>query len=126
MNSVFYSWQSDTPTKEGRNLIEQALKTAVARISNDATVEDAVREDLEVDKDTKGVPGSPPIFNTILAKIDKAAIFVPDLTFTGSRTKGGLIPNPNVLIEYGWALKSLGHSRIIPVMNEAHGAPSQE
>ena len=25
--------------------------------------------------------------------------------------------NPNVLIEYGWALNALGHSRILPVMN---------
>jgi hypothetical protein len=126
MNTVFYSWQSDRSSKEGRNLIEQALKTAVERIANDTTVENAVREGLEVDRDMKGVPGSPPIFNTILDKIDKAAIFVPDLTFTGCRTKGGLTPNPNVLIEYGWALKSLGHPRIIPVMNEAHGAPTQE
>src|SRR5262249_17909599 len=30
------------------------------------------------------------------------------------------------LIEYGWALKSLGHGRIVPVMNTAFGQPSAE
>jgi hypothetical protein len=28
-----------------------------------------------------------------------------------------------VLVEYGWALKSLGYGRIVPVMNIAHGDP---
>jgi hypothetical protein len=126
VNTIFYSWQSDTPAKEGRNFLEGALRAAVARISNDTEVEDAVREGLRLDKDTKGVPGSPPIFNTILAKIETAAVFVPDLSFTGRRVKGGSTPNPNVLIEYGWALKALGYSRIIPVMNEAHGLATSE
>jgi len=31
-----------------------------------------------------------------------------------------------VLIEYGWALKSLGHSRIVPVMNTAFGEPTHD
>src|ERR1019366_2817708 len=35
-------------------------------------------------------------------------------------------PNPNVLIEYGWALKSLGHGRMLPVMNSYYGAPKPE
>ena len=60
-NTVFFSWQSDRPTKEGRNLIEKALKVAVSRIANDASVVEAVREGLEVDKDTKGVPRHPPL-----------------------------------------------------------------
>jgi hypothetical protein len=120
---VFYSWQSDRSTLEGRNLIEKALESAVSRIAKDAQVEEAVREGLTIDKDTKGTPGSPPIFDTILKKIDQAAVFVPDLTFVGTRVDGSPTPNPNVLIEYGWALKSLGHSRIVGVMNAAHGDP---
>jgi hypothetical protein len=32
----------------------------------------------------------------------------------------------NVLVEYGWALKSLGHGRIVPVMNTAYGRPTAE
>lgn len=124
-HTIFFSWQADRPTKAGRNLIERALEVAISRISQDAAVEEAVRE-LTVDRDTKGVPGSPPIFDTILRKIDQAAVFVPDLTFVAQRHNGRPSPNPNVLLEYGWALKALGHSRIIPVMNVAYGKPTSE
>jgi hypothetical protein len=126
IRTVFFSWQSDRSTKEGRNLIERALGTAVSRIAKGTSVDEAARDGLEVDKDTKGVPGSPPIFSTILDKIDRAAVFVPDLTFVGTRLDGSPTSNPNVLIEYGWALKSLGYSRIISVMNETHGAPTRQ
>jgi hypothetical protein len=124
-NIIFFSWQADTQTNVGRNFIERALERAADRIGGDANVEEAVR-DLSVDRDTKDVPGSPPIVDTILWKIDNAAVFVPDLTFIGDRLDGRRTPNPNVLIEYGWALKSLGHGRIVPVMNSAFGKPTSE
>jgi hypothetical protein len=63
---------------------------------------------------------------TIFRKIDNAAVFVPDLTFVGTRPDGRPTPNPNVLIEYGWALKSLTHARIVPVMNISFGEPTAE
>jgi hypothetical protein len=122
--TVFFSWQSDRPTREGRNLIERALEAAVSRMADDAAVEEAVREGLTLDKDMKGVPGSPPLFDTILKKIEGATVFVPDLTFVGTRSNGEPTPNLNVLIEYGWALRHLGHHRIVAVMNEAHGGPN--
>jgi hypothetical protein len=124
-NTVFFSWQADRPTREGRNLVERALERAVGTIGDDTTIEEAVRE-VEVDRDTKGVPGSPPIVETIFRKIDRAAVFVPDLTFVGTRPDGRPTPNPNVLIEYGWALKSLGHGQIVPVMNTAFGEPTSD
>jgi hypothetical protein len=124
-STIFFSWQADTETKLGRNFIERALKRAATRIGSDANVEEAVR-DLSVDRDTKNVPGSPPIVDTIFRKIDAAAVFVPDLTFVGDRLDGRRTPNPNVLVEYGWALKSLGHGRIVPVMNTAFGKPTPE
>ena len=62
----------------------------------------------------------PPIVETIFKKIDRAAVFVADLTFAGRRPDGAPIPNPNVLIEYGWALKALGHARIISIMIPDH------
>jgi len=124
-STVFFSWQADTPTREGRNFIERALDRAAGRIGDDTAVEEAIREPT-VDRDTKGVPGSPPIVDTILRKIDRAAVFVPDLTFVAERVDGRPAPNPNVLIEYGWALKSLGHGRIVPVMNAAFGQPTAD
>lgn len=125
-HTIFFSWQATRSQREGRNLIEDALKTAISNLSNDSTLEEALREGLDLDKDTKNVPGNPPIFTTILGKIDKAAIFIPDLTSVAKRENGELIPNPNVLIEYGWALNSLGYHQIIPVMNAAYGDPKEE
>jgi len=124
-NTVFFSWQSDRSTREGRNFIEKALQSAVAKLSADLTIEEAMRDGLAVDKDTMGVPGSPPIFDTILSKISRCAAFVADLTFCGNRCGGDLTPNPNVLIEYGWALGTLGHKQMIGIMNVAHGDPNK-
>ena len=124
--TIFFSWQSDRPIKEGRLLVQKALEMAAARIAKDWEVEQAARNELVVDSDTRGVPGSPPIFQTILRKIDQASVFVSDLTFCGSRVGGRPTPNPNVLIEYGWALKSLEYLRVVAVMNEAYGQPAAE
>lgn len=123
--TIFFSWQSDRSPSEGRNLIESAIKSAIQKLGEDAEVEESLRDGLSLDKDTKGVPGNPPIFETILKKIDRSAIFVPDLTSVANRANGELIPNPNVLIEYGWALKSRGYHQILPVMNTAHGNPKE-
>ena len=125
--SVFYSWQSDSPSGTNRNFIESVLTKAIEKISGDVDLEEAMREEgVVLDKDTKGVPGSPPIVDTILNKISQCAVFVPDLTFVGRTDAGRLIPNPNVLIEYGWALKVLGHASIVPIMNTAFGEPSND
>ena len=124
---IFFSWQSDTPTEWGRNFVERALTKAAANLLKDLTVEESIRESgLAIDKDTKGVPGTPPIVETIFKKIDGAVAYVADLTFVGERRGGRPTPNPNVLVEYGWALKSLGYPRIIVLMNTAYGVPSDD
>jgi hypothetical protein len=124
-DTIFFSWQADTPSKTGKNLIERVLERAIGSIGSDASIQDAVRN-LAVDRDTLGEPGLAPIFDTILRKIDAAAMFVLDLTFVGKRDDGRPTPNPNVLIEFGWALKSLTHKRIIAVMNTHYGEPTSE
>ena len=101
MNTIFYSWQSDRPTSVCHNFIERALQSAIDRLRADLEIEPSLREDLELDKDTKNAPGSPAIFDTIMAKITSASIFVPDLTFVGQRDNQRPVSNPNVLIEYG-------------------------
>lgn len=121
--TVFFSWQLDTPATIGRNFIKESLELACRDIASRVQVNEADR-DLFVDSDTKDVPGQPPIADTIFKKIDSAGVYVADLTFIGRRINGRLTPNPNVLIEYGWALKSLGFERIICIMNEAYGEPS--
>ncbi|HEV2562407.1 MAG TPA: hypothetical protein VGT78_09725 [Rhizomicrobium sp.] len=122
---VFFSWQSDTPNAVGRSFVETCLERSIAELVADADVELADR-DVEMDKDTLNVPGSPPIADTIFGKIDNAAVFLGDLTFVATRLGGGRSPNPNVLIEHGWALKSRGWRRVIAVMNIAFGDPDQQ
>ncbi len=116
---VFYSWQSDLPNATNRGFIERALGQAVKAIGDDASIE------LEpvIDRDTAGVPGAPDIADTIFAKIDSSAVFVCDVTITNANQPSRPTPNPNVLIELGYAIKSLGPRRIVMVMNTAFGKP---
>ena len=125
MPTIFFSWQSDRGNTD-KNFIEKALATAIKRISAGLEIAEDPRDPLELDKDTQGFSGSPNIFDTIRKKIDTAAVFVADLTFVSRRPKGEPSPNPNVLLEYGYALKSLSSARIIGVMNTIHGKPSRE
>jgi hypothetical protein len=121
---IFFSWQSDLATKTGRNLVERALSQAIATIKADAEIDPAQRE-LAIDRDTAGVPGSPPLVETIFAKVDRAAAFLSDLTYVGQRADGRRMPNPNVLLEHGWALKALTWRRVFSVMNVVHGHPDE-
>jgi len=122
---VFFSWQSDTPNKVGRSFLKDILEEVCASMASDTTLDEVLR-DVAVDSDTQGVAGQPPIVETIFKKIDATAVFIADMTFTGRRIDGRPTPNPNVLIEYGWALKSLTNERVICVMNTAYGEPTSE
>jgi len=135
---IFYSWQSDLDPEATRNFIEEALELSIKKLN--AEIESAERpvnseadddddpNQVALDMDTKGVTGSPKIADTIFGKISEAAAFVADMTFVGARNGGkGKISNPNVLIEYGYAVKALGdfaELRIISVMNTFYGKPS--
>src|SRR5688572_25274279 len=133
--TIFYSWQSDIPSNLNRGFIEKALLEALKRLRSDATLENALRDStVQLDRDTKGIGGSPPIAETILKKIDECAVFVADLTFVGE-SKAGLalpnenprqFPNPNVMMEYGYALKRHSHVALVGIMNSAFGKPSFE
>lgn len=114
---VFYSWQSDLPNATNRGLIQDALQAAATSIAADKSIE----IEPVVDRDTQGVPGSPDIASTIFAKITAADVFVADVSIV-ARSKGKrAFPNPNVLVELGYAYKALGHERIILVFNSSFG-----
>jgi hypothetical protein len=121
---LFWSWQSDTPGRTGRFFIRDAITAAIKHLKEaDDIVEPTERDavgDLHLDQDRQGLPGSPDLARAILDKIDKAAVFIADVTIVakakgqttpaGKRTKGRRFINPNVGIELGYALKSLaGH-----------------
>jgi hypothetical protein len=114
---VFYAWQSDRLERFNRHLIRFALNLAAKSISDDPTVGVRVR----IDADTEGVLGHVPVTDTILKKIAVCDAFVPDLTFVAATTADKIVPNPNVLLEYGYALRAKSHSVMIPVMNTAYG-----
>jgi hypothetical protein len=121
---IFFSWQSDTANRVGRSFIETCLGRAIGELQADADVDPADRE-MAVDRDTLDVPGMPPIMETIFGKIDRAAVFLSDLTYVAERAGGARTPNPNVCIEHGYALKALSWRRVVAVMNTAMGHPDQ-
>lgn len=117
---IFWSWQSDTPAATGREFIKSAIADAIAQLVEELDLAEAERPEL--DHDTKDVPGLAPIADTIFDKIDGAALFVADITPTGATPDGKKkTPNPNVLIELGYALKALGPERIVLVANRSGG-----
>jgi hypothetical protein len=124
--TIFYAWQSDRIETTHRYLIRDAAKEAVKRIGRSADVEDSPR----LDHDTKGVPGTPEVAGTIFRKIQESGAFIADLTFIGvidSRDGGRkLLPNPNVLLELGYAARSIGWDRIICVMNTVYGPVEEQ
>ncbi len=112
--TIFYSWQSDIPSKFNKTFIEKALAKALTRLRSDATLEPALRDtEITLDMDTQGVAGSPPIAQTILKKIEECAVFIADLIFVGESTQDGkngkkrLFPN--------------GHERLVAIVNTAFG-----
>jgi hypothetical protein len=119
--NVFYSWQSDLPNKTNRGFIQDALERAAEDLKKDNEI---IIEPV-IDRDTAGVPGSPDIGLTIFAKIDEAVAFVCDVSFVTADSAGRPSPNPNVLIELGYALKALGVGKTLMVMNTVFGPPDK-
>lgn len=119
---VFYSWQSDLPNATNRTFIQGALEKAAKGIRDD----ESVSVEPVIDRDTLGIPGTPDIARTIFDKIEKAQVFVCDVSLINHRQrKYRHVPNPNVLIELGFALKALGPDRVLMVMNSAYGKPER-
>ena len=119
--TLFYSWQSDLPGATNRGFIRTALENVAKNLNRDTEVEERVT----VDSDTANVPGSPDIVATIFEKIKRSDIFICDVSIVGllPLQEPRPTPNPNVLIELGYALATLSTDRIIMVMNTAFGPP---
>jgi hypothetical protein len=129
---IFWSWQSDTPGKIGRHFVRDALTEAIEVLKQPNEIEEPsereTREAIELDHDRKGVPGSPDLAQTIFRKIEQAAVFVADVTLVGEvtvldkkREEPKKLINPNVAIEYGYALRALTDERILLLQNRHYG-----
>lgn len=131
---IFWSWQSDTHQPSGRYFVRDVLTSLAKDLNGIDGAEEAERPSRDeednsqddgrvvIDHDTLGVGGSPRIADTILRKIRDAAVFVADVTPVGNTPGGKKLPNPNVMIELGYALRVIGLERIVLVMNRAEGA----
>lgn len=118
--TVFYSWQSDLPNSTTRGLIQSSIEQAIRYMSHTTEV--------VADRDTQGVFGSPDIVETIFSKINDCDIFVADVsavtTYNVLDSEGNptdrikATPNPNVLLELGYAVRVLGWENVICIMND--------
>jgi hypothetical protein len=118
-HSIFYSWQSDLNGRVTRSFIESALERVARSIAKD----DTVRVEPVVDRDTAGLSGSPAIASSIADKISRSDVFVCDVSIVNTESQQRRTPNPNVLVELGYASAVLGWDRVIMVQNTAFGGP---
>lgn len=122
--TVFYSWQSDLERTLTRDVIHAAAALATDRFAARVSLEDAPR----LDHDTQDEAGAPAISETIFRKIASCAIFVADVSYIGKSEpsrgkKQKKLPNPNVLLELGYATATIGWERVVLVMNKTFGNP---
>lgn len=69
-----------------------------------------------IDRDTKGELGSPDIRASIFQRINHSKFFICDISLNDNQT-----PNANVLIELGYAIKSMGWNKILCLFNTQTG-----
>lgn len=115
---IFYSWQLSTLGKYNNYFIRDCLREAVREINQSIPIEEREQnENIQIDSDTQGTSGSPHIFTTICDKINASTIFIVDVSLISKK-----ICNSNVMLELGYAIKTLGFENIIMVFNTALGS----
>ena len=124
--TIFYSWQSDI--RENRNRINDCIEKAIKLFKKQQPQE--INLEINLDRDTVNQSGSPEISNLIFNKILQSDIFICDITLINNswfnrRIKARLTPNPNVIMELGFAVNNIGWERIICVNNLKHGSLEQ-
>jgi len=113
------------PIENSTALEISALTDKMCEVRRSATnsVENQIDDVIfKLDEATRNVPGSPNIPMTIFDKIIKSDIFICDLTTinTNATDIQRKTPNPNVLIELGFAISQLGWHRIIMLFLTSH------
>lgn len=117
--NIFYSWQSDIANKHNRGFIQDCLEKAIKELQGSKYFSIEIR----LDKDTQGVEGAPDIANTIFEKIKKCHLFVADISIINLNCGEEFrkVPNPNVLVELGYAAAILGWDKILLLYNLGFG-----
>jgi len=114
----FFCWQDHLPKKLHRFLIRDSLDRAISRVQ--AELPEELECVLRRDEATNDRAGSVDIANTILQKINTSTVVVGDVTpVLTNPDKGWFYPNPNVMVEIGYAARALGWNRVICLYNES-------
>ncbi|MEI2694126.1 MAG: hypothetical protein V9E90_03580 [Saprospiraceae bacterium] len=121
---VFYAWQSDTPKEFNWRFIGDCIKEAITLLKK--TYPDN-SPDFIYSRDTKGDPGWPNIPESVYDKIAECDVFIGDLSVIGIIPTNPPKPqlNSNVVSELSYALAKISEERIINVMNEYYGRPTE-
>ncbi len=101
------------PFKTNRYFIEDSIKKFLKEINKDNRDNRVI---ACIDRDTKDELGSPDIRNSVFKKINHSKFFICDVSLNESKA-----PNPNVLIELGYAIKTVGWSKILCLFNTQTG-----
>lgn len=121
-HKIFFSWQSDLPNSKNRNFIENSISKAIKEIEK----EKKYILDLNIDRDTINTSGSPEITESIFRKIDTCTFFVADISLINGSIQGcKKTPNPNVLLELGYAVHKIGWERVVCVFNKDYGTVNE-
>lgn len=116
--TIFYSWQNDTDGD--RQYVRNVLQNSVDALMKELEV------DIQIDSDSRDEDGERSIDVAILNKIANCDFFVCDVTPVGKLHPSAEIykelPNPNVMLELGFAIGNIGWERCILVWNTKIGA----
>ena len=120
IHNIFYSWQSDLPEENNKAFIGSCLRKALSKIKEDKNFS----LEYVIDRATSKRIGTVDIAQTIFNKINNAKLFVADVSIINHRSrKYRKTPNPNVLIELGYAVRTIGWANVICVFNTKYGHP---
>ena len=121
---VFYCWQDHLDPSLNRFLIRDSLNRAIADVQQE--LPDTLDCSIRLDQATDGRAGSVDIANVILEKIRDCSMVVADVTPVLKDVENGrYYPNPNVMLELGYAARSRGWHRINCLFNFSHAGPEQ-
>lgn len=113
---IFYSWQSDLPRTRNFDFILDCIQEAVSAVSVDG-----IQLIPCLDRDTQNEPGAPDIAETILRKIENSDMVLCDVSIIAGAGTPKACPNPNVMLELGYAARHVGWERVTNVFNLAYG-----
>jgi hypothetical protein len=114
---IFYSWQSDLPNNTNRGFINTCIEKALKEIYKT----NEVISEFKIDSDSRDDEGTPDLVSSIFSKIDSCDIFIADISIINQDANTRKTPNPNVLIELGYASSKIGWEKTICVFNSDFG-----